>query len=170
MDARRAENISSRLSSSSMSTSTPWWTGKKRGESNPLECYTSSIENKIPKSTESVKHNFCITCRWAACWLADLLIGPPTAFPLLGTGVPWVSLPGPTHPGRMMSHQSANPILLLCTGVLLRCTELSWGCTEHGCEMASMAVWTWQKGELIHVWGLVAVLLRQKPQNKDWNL
>ena len=31
-----------------------------------------------------------------SCWLADLLIGPPTAFPLLGTGVPWVSLPGPT--------------------------------------------------------------------------
>ena len=65
----------------------------------------------------------------SCCWLADLLIGPPTAFPLLGTGVPWVSLPGPTgvmtHPGRMMSHQSANPILLLCTGVLLRCTELS---------------------------------------------
>ena len=29
-----------------------------------------------------------------------------------------------THPGRMMNHQSANPILLLCTGVLLRCTEL----------------------------------------------
>ena len=58
-----------------------------------------------------------------SCWLADLLIGPPTAFPLLGTGVPWVSLPGPTgvmtHPGRMMSHQRANPILLLCTGVLL---------------------------------------------------
>ena len=58
-----------------------------------------------------------------SCWLADLLIGPPTAFPLLGTGVPWVSLPGPTgvmtHPGRMISHQSANPILLLCSGVLL---------------------------------------------------
>ena len=58
-----------------------------------------------------------------SCWLADLLIGPPTAFPLLGTGVPWVSLPGPTgvmtHPGRMVSHQRANPILLLCTGVLL---------------------------------------------------
>ena len=58
-----------------------------------------------------------------SCWLADLLIGPPTAFPLLGTGVPWVSLPGPTgvmtHPGRMMSHQRANPILLLCTGVPL---------------------------------------------------
>ena len=64
----------------------------------------------------------------SCCWLADLLIGPPTAFPLLGTGVPWVFLPGPTgvmtHPGRMMSHQSANPFLLFCTGVLLRCTEL----------------------------------------------
>ena len=50
-----------------------------------------------------------------SCCLADLLIGPPTAFPLLGTSVPWVSLPGPTgvmtHPGS----QSANPILLLCT-------------------------------------------------------
>ena len=34
-----------------------------------------------------------------------------------------------THPGRMMSHQSANPILLLCTGVLLRCTELRLDCT-----------------------------------------
>ena len=69
-----------------------------------------------------------------SCWLADLLIGPPTAFPLLGTGVPWVSLPGPTgvmtHPGRMMSHQSANPILLHCTGFLLRCTELRLDYTD----------------------------------------
>ena len=35
-----------------------------------------------------------------------------------------------THPGRMMSHQSANPILLLCTGVLLRCTELKLDYTD----------------------------------------
>ena len=69
-----------------------------------------------------------------SCWLADLQIGPPTTFPLLGTGVPWVSLPGPTgvmtHPGRMMSHQSANPILLHCTGFLLRCTELRLDYTD----------------------------------------
>ena len=62
------------------------------------------------------------------------LIGPPTAFRRNGPSVPWVSLPGPTgvmtHPGRMMSHQSANPILLLCTGVLLRCTELRLDYTD----------------------------------------
>ena len=43
------------------------------------------------------------------------------------TGVPWVSLPGPTgvmtHPGRMMSHQSANPVLLLCTELRLDYTD-----------------------------------------------
>ena len=85
-----------------------------------------------------------IVCAHRSCWsfwafwghnpVKQLLhfvpvIGPPTAFPLLGTGVPWVSLPGPTgvmtHPGRMMSHQRANPILLLCTGVLLHSLH-SW--------------------------------------------
>ena len=33
--------------------------------------------------------------------LTALQVGPPTASPLLGTGVPWVSLPGPTS---VMTH------------------------------------------------------------------
>ena len=55
MDDRRAENIPSRLSSSSMHTSTPKWTSQWRSQSNELGCKTSSIENgrvyKIPKLT-----------------------------------------------------------------------------------------------------------------------
>ena len=78
----------------------------------------------------------------SCCWTGWSPDRATHGLPTIGHRCTWVSLPGPTgvmtHPGRMMSHQSANPILLLCTGVLLRCTELSWGCTEHGCEMASM--------------------------------
>ena len=64
--------------------------------------------------------------RVLGCWVGWF---PPSLLllgwwlPSFGGGLPGVM----THPGRMMSHQSANPILLLCTGVLLRCTELRAG-------------------------------------------
>ena len=51
LDAKRAENIPLKLSSSSMSGWTPWWTWKRRDESNALGCHTSNIERKIPKLT-----------------------------------------------------------------------------------------------------------------------
>ena len=72
-------------------------------------------------------NNFCISC----------------VDELLGTGVPWVSLPGPTgvmtHPGKMMSHQSANPILLLRTGILLHCTEVKLDYTDCTLDVFTLA-------------------------------
>ena len=54
-----------------------------------------------------------------------LLIEPPTASPLLGTGVQWVSLPGPTSvpsdtQARWYRGQSANPLAAALLLQLLR--------------------------------------------------
>ena len=94
----------------------------------------TGVRISVPEFYHTLLNNFCISCddelltgwspdrghpRPSHCW-APVYRGCPCRGP---TGVM-------THPGRMMSHQSANPILLHCTGFLLRCTELRLDYTD----------------------------------------
>ena len=73
----RGENIPSGLSSSSMSTSTPWQTSQWSSESSVLGCYTSSIVNgevyNIPKITGKIVHvALSLSQKLQICKLGDI--------------------------------------------------------------------------------------------------
>ena len=72
----------------------------------------------------NVRHH--APCCLTACGGIVVTAGHPRP-PLSGPSVPWVSVLGPngvtTHPGRMMGHQSANPLCGWCCAVMA-----SWGC------------------------------------------